>query len=102
MALFARRVIQQRLNFLRSTVLTPGQAERLVRQLNSASRHVIPTEWELVVVAAFAKYSPVQYEPPLGGGHPDLFLNEDNELKFAADITTASDHGINKANPSEF
>jgi hypothetical protein len=105
MALFARRTIQQRLDFLRSTVLTPKQAERLVRQLNSASRHVIPTEWELSVVAAFAKHSPVQYEPSLGRGYPDLVVADtanDSDVMFIAEITAVSDHGIDEANPADF
>jgi hypothetical protein len=57
------------------------------------------------IVAAFAKHSPVQYEPSLGRGYLDLVVadtTEDSNLRFVAEITAVSDHGIDEANPSDF
>ena len=105
MALFARRIIQHKLNALREGILTPKHAGRLVSQLNSASRHVIPTEWEIIVVAAFAKHALLQYEPAIGSGRPDIFVDDsrgDKHAKFIADVTSVSDHGTDENNPSNY
>ena len=105
MALFSRRVIQRSLDFLREQVLTPAQAERLVSQLNSASRHVISTEWEVVVIAAFAKHSILQYEPKIGRGFPDICVvnsGESKDVSFIAEAIAVSDYGIEEKNPSDY
>lgn len=105
MAFFARRVIHNKLELLRRGVLTSEQADRFVGQLNSASRHVVATEWELVVTAAVAQHANVKYEALVGACHPDLCVNRANRyrgINFIADITAVSDRGVEDQNPIEF
>lgn len=105
MALFARRVVQERLNLLRQHVLTPAQAQRLAGQLNKPSHHVISTEWEVVVLAAFAKQTLLRYEPTIGAGLPDICIEdagEDKDVTFIAEITTVSDRGTDENNPADY
>lgn len=104
-ALFSRRVVQRSLNFLRENVLTPLQADRLVSQLNSASRHVIPTEWEIIAVAAFAKCGLLRYEQQFGSARPDIYFESPSlgeEITFIAEVVAISDHGTIEKNPSDF
>jgi hypothetical protein len=104
-ALFSRRVIQRSLNFLRERILTPTQAKRLVSQLNKPSRHVISTEWEVVVVAAFAKHSTLQYEPQIMEGFPDIQIENagaDKDVSFIAEVIAVSDYGTVEKNPSDY
>lgn len=104
-ALFSRRVVQRSLSFLRKHVLTPLQTDRLVSRLNSASRHVIPTEWEVIVVAASAKHGSLRYEPAMGKACPDIWLENagnDRDIAFVAEAVAVSDYGTMEKNPSDF
>jgi hypothetical protein len=104
LALFARRTIKRALDLLRQNTLTSSQLNKIVGQLNSCSRHVIPTEWEVILLAAFAKHAQLKHEDPVGAGFPDLFVmdaGEDNDVTFVADITAASDFGVDEANPTD-
>lgn len=105
MALFSRRVVQRSLNVLRNHILTPLQADRLVSQLNSASRHVIPTEWEVIVVAATAKHGTLRYEPAMGKACPDIWLERagnDRDVALVAEVVAVSDYGTIEKNPADF
>jgi hypothetical protein len=104
-ALFSRRIIQRSLDFLRRRVLTPTQVKRLVSQLNSSTRHVISTEWEVVVVAAFAKHSSLQYEPQINEGFPDIKIENsgaEKDISFIAEVIAVSDYGTVEKNPSDY
>jgi hypothetical protein len=104
-ALLSRRVVQRSLNFLRKHVLMPLQADRLVSQLNGASRHVIPTEWEIIVVAASAKHGALRYEPAIGKACPDIWLESagsDRDVALVAEVVAVSDYGTMEKNPSDF
>jgi hypothetical protein len=86
-------------------IVSPTQARRLVSQLNSASRHVIPTEWEIITVAAFAKCGKLRYEPQFGSASPDIWLQSSSSgeaMTFIAEVVAISDHGTMEKNPSDF
>src|ERR1044072_3492382 len=105
MAYFARRIVKRSVDLLRHGTLKAAQADSLVAQLNSRTRHVIAFEWEAIVVAAFVKNSDVQYEPQIGGGYPDLYVRnagKNRDITFVADIGIVSDHGIEERNPYNF
>jgi len=105
MALFARRVVQRELDFLRVKVLRPEQIKSLLNRLNSRDRQVIGTEWEIVITGAFARHSNIQYELPIGARCPDLVVNFQDkhaEPKFIAEIVTVSDLGTHKNNPVDY
>ena len=105
MAYLARRIVKRSVDLLRKGTLNAAQAERLVAQLNSRSRHVIASEWEAVAVAAFVKHSEVEYERQIGRGYPDLYVRnagENRDITFVADVGMVSDHGIEERNPHNF
>ncbi|MBA3350905.1 MAG: hypothetical protein H0W34_03930 [Pyrinomonadaceae bacterium] len=105
MALFRRRAVQERLDYLTERVLTTSQSKRLVNQLNSASRHALAAEWEVAIAASFAKISDLRYEPQLGSGSPDLMVRAKSgapAVEFVADITAVSDQGVDDAKKVEF
>ncbi len=103
--IFARRVIQKELDFLRRTTLPPDRATDLLGKLKSPRRQAIEAEWEVVLVASLSRIAEVQYERPMRTVRPDLcvrFESEGREVQFIADIVTVSDKEINKRNPADF
>ena len=104
MAIFSRRILQ-RLIEENAGLLKDGQTKKHVRELNQA--HKEPTlafEWEVVLVNVFSKIGKVRHEEPLGNGKDaDIFFEtfSNSDHNFTADITTASDKGLDEINPFE-
>ena len=99
MALFPRRVIDRCLNESR-TFASEQKLRDWVRRLNTVSDDYVATEWELVLLNAFAKCGRVQHEPSTHVTPLDLlFESVDGSLAFAADIATISDQEMHRRNP---
>jgi len=99
MALFTRRVLQKCLDdnaeFVSTDVL-----RNWVQRLNRVSNDYVATEWEVVLLRAFARFGKVRHEPPLGRRSVDLvFESSDGKLQFAADIVAISDQPLHEKNP---
>jgi hypothetical protein len=99
MSLLTRRVFQKCLDdnaqFVSIDVL-----RNWVQQLNRVSNDYVATEWEVVLLRAFARFGKVRYEPPLGQRPVDLvFESCDGKLQFAADIVAISDQPLHEKNP---
>jgi hypothetical protein len=98
-ALFHRRVIQQRLNDI-CHLLTWEQGEHLVARLNAPGYRAVSAEWEIVLLFAVSRLTSVQYEPALGGGRSaDLVMQIPGDSSVFADIVAVSDAGIRRLNP---
>jgi len=84
-----------------ATFLAPKQLVTACNLLNLVRDEYLSTEWEQVILNAASKIGAVQHEPALGGDcTPDLwFKASDQSLEFIADVTAASDRGLNKLNP---
>jgi len=99
MALFTRRVVQACLDQSAEFVST----ERLwdwAQRLKKVSNDYVATEWEVVLLRAFAKFGKVRHEPRLGRRPIDLvFESSDGKLQFAADIAAISDQSLHERNP---
>jgi hypothetical protein len=99
MALFTRRVIQKCLDE-NSEFISTGNLRDWVQRLNRVSNDYVATEWEVVLLWAFAKFGKVRHEPPLGRRPVDLiFESYDGKLQFAADIAAISDQPLHDRNP---
>ncbi len=99
MALFTRRVIQICLDENAEFVSTENLRD-WVQRLNRVSIDYVATEWEVVLLWAFAKFGKVQHELPLGRRPVDLiFESTDKKLRFAADIAAISDQSLHDRNP---
>src|ERR1700691_4181297 len=100
MALFARRRLQRILDE-NAAFLAPKQLVTACNLLNLVRDEYLSTEWEQVILNAASKIGAVRHEPALGGDcTPDLwFKTSDQSLEFIADVTAASDRGLNKLNP---
>ena len=99
MALFTRRVIQRYLDESTDFVSADDLWD-WVQRLNKVSSDYVATEWEVILVRAFAKFGKVLHEPLLGRRPIDLvFESFDGKLRFAADITAISDQPIHDKNP---
>jgi hypothetical protein len=99
MALFTRRVLQKCLDdnaeFVSTDIL-----RNWVQRLNRVSNDYVATEWEVVLLRAFARFGKVRHEPPLGRRPIDLvFESSDRKLEFAADIVAISDQPLHEKNP---
>ena len=101
MALFTRRVLQACLDENAGFVSTIRLGDWVAR-LNKVSNDYVATEWEIVLLRAFARVGNVLHEPPLGGRPLDLvFGSSDGRLNFAADIVAISDQPLHEKNPIE-
>lgn len=81
--------------------LTQNQLSTVCNLLNTPREDYMATEWEQVILNATTKLGHIEHEPKLNGtGTPDLlFRSDDPPIEFIADVTTASDKGLNKLNP---
>ena len=105
MAIFRRRVVQQALDALGGTVLSPEQRVAIVRRLNSSRPQALAAEWEVVLLAALSTVARVQYEKPFESVRPDIFATArvaDDPIEFMAEIVTVSDKESGDRNPVEF
>jgi hypothetical protein len=99
MALFSRRVLQ-RVLYENAAFLPAKELSNICHLLNTVRDDYLATEWEQVILNAASKVGSIQYEPTLGGRRkPDLLLRSKSSFEFIADITTASDKGLNRLNP---
>ena len=71
-----------------------------VQRLNRVSDDYVATEWEIVLLRAFARFGRVLHEQAFGRRPIDLsFESSDGKLQFAADIAAISDQPLHDKNP---
>jgi len=98
MTIFSRRTLQ-RLIYENENFLTRKQTRKHVDDLNRAGDDVIGAEWEVVGLNALSKVGRVDHGRNWGGtSNPDVYFEsyDDSNFEFVADITTASDKGIDQ------
>jgi hypothetical protein len=108
MAMFSRRILQRML-YENSVFLKKGQTKRFIETLNLVSNPsalkkdiTLSSEWEVVLLNLFGKIGNVIYEEKFGGStYGDIYF-ENPDVKFLAEVTTASDKGLNENNPIDF
>lgn len=101
MALFARRIIQRYLDESTGLVGT-DKLRDWTRRLNKVSDDYVATEWEVVLLRAFARFGNISHEPPQGQRRIDLiFKSFDRRLGFGAEITAISDRSLHARNPTD-
>jgi hypothetical protein len=98
MALFSRRVLQ-RLLCENAAFLPAKELSNICNLLNTVRDDYLATEWEQVILNAASKVGSIQYEPILGGRRKADLLFRSKSFEFIADITTASNKGLNRRNP---
>ena len=100
MALFARQLIQRRLNAI-AHLLTWPNADHIVKRLNSANISTVSAEWEVVLTSILNELCPVKFEPTLEGDRVADLLLQCGEDCVLADIAAISNAGIRKLNPQD-
>jgi len=96
--IFARRALQRRLRELRATI-GDSAVDGIVDRLNLPGRDRVAAMWEVVVLHGLAVCGNLVSEQPLPSGRrPDAWF-DNGRLRFTADVTTASDEGLDKQNP---
>jgi hypothetical protein len=98
MALFARRLIQRRLNGI-AHLLTWTNADHIVKRLNGPEMSAVSAEWEVVVTSILNELCEVKFEPTLEGGRVADLLLQCGADCVLADIATVSNAGLRKLNP---
>ncbi len=100
MALFARRSLQRILD-QNASFLTPKQLATAANLLNTVRDEYVSNEWEQAVLNAASRLGEVRHEAVFGGERkPDLWFKASApSVEFIADVTAASDRGLNKLNP---
>lgn len=101
MAIFAPIKIQESLDTCAAFV-TGEHLHDWIKRLNDVADAHLPTEWEVVLLAAFARLGAVEHEPDLGGKkHLDVvFYPPAPLLSFAADVIAISDATKAKLDPN--
>lgn len=94
---FSRRAIQERLYALRDVIGEAPTAE-LVKRLNEKDLISLPAVWEVVVTYALSRLGNIEYETGIASRKPDVSFTS-RDLRFAAEITTASDRTAKIENP---
>ncbi len=100
MAIFSRRILQ-RLIDENDKFLNKEQTKKHVAELNRGN---LAFEWEIVLLNGLSKVGQVAYEKNFNGRtKPDIYFEtrENPDYNFVADITTASDKGLEEQNPFE-
>lgn len=104
MAIYSRRILQQLINE-NTGFLSKKQLKKHVFELNRMHETLsLAFEWEVVLLNAFSKVGKIAHEKNFGGSRePDLYFESlfDPKQRFAADITTLSDKGLEGNNPYE-
>ena len=98
MAIFSRRTLDC-LICENARFLTRKQVRKQIDDLNRAGDSAIASEWEIVLLNALSKVGSVEHERNFGGTtNPDVHFtsNENSDFEFVADITSASDKGIDQ------
>jgi len=96
--IYRRRALQRRLDELRG-VLDDKAVEELANRLNRAGKDRVAAMWELVVLHGLSKCGSIQNEVPLPSGRCPDILFEHGALRLIADVTAASDEGLDQSNP---
>lgn len=98
MPLFARRLIQNRLNGI-AHLLTWSNADHIVKRLNRPDISAVSAQWEVIVTSILDEICDVKFEPVLEGRRfADLLLGcGDNHV--LADIAAISNAGLRGLNP---
>jgi hypothetical protein len=100
--LFSRRYAQECLDRL-GAVVTQHELKKFVDSLNRPGRDRIIRLWEVVILDALSRVSPIQHEQPLSDGQqPDFsFVVPVGEtfIDVIGDITCISDSGLDDQNP---
>lgn len=96
--IFSRRALQRRLKELRAGIGDEA-VNGIVARLNLPGKDRLAAMWEVVVLHGLAKCGQLASEQPLPSGRrPDVWF-QNAQLSVVADITTASDEGLDKNNP---
>jgi len=96
--IYHRRALQRRLNELRE-VLGNVSVTKLASRLNRPGKDRIAAMWELIVLHGLSKCGQLQHEECLESGRRPDILFQQSALRLTADVTAASDDGLNEANP---
>lgn len=84
--------------------LTLKAREKIARELNRHSRSALGFEWEIALLFGLSRIGKVEYEAgSFGESQPDITFIEDaaSPISFTADVTTVSDQGLEKQNPTD-
>lgn len=102
MALVSRRDLARLLRENRR-FLSEAQLKQHVRDLNRGDKKSIATEYEVLLLNAFAKHGEVIHEPDMPGStKPDLlFTPAAPATRVLADFVTISDEDARRNNPAE-
>lgn len=96
--IFARRALQRRLDELRTTI-GDAAVNGIVARLNVPGRDRIAAMWEVVVLHGLATIGNLESEKELPTGRrPDAWF-DNSDIRFIADVTSASDDGLSDQNP---
>src|SRR5262245_52417531 len=98
MALFARRLIQAKLNAI-AHLLKWSSADHIVKRLNGRDMSAVSAQWEVVVTSILNELCVVSFEPTLDGHRVADLLLECGTDRVLADIAAVSNAGIRKLNP---
>ncbi|MGS1126295.1 hypothetical protein ACVCL3_04800 [Rhodanobacter sp. UC4437_H4] len=100
--LFSRRHAQQCIERLKD-VVSENELRQFVDALNRPGRDRIIKLWEIVVLDALSRVSPIQHEQPLSDGQrPDFafpLLVDGQRVDVIGDIRCISDSGLDNQNP---
>ena len=83
--------------------MTRRQSRKHVSELTRSFKELsLAFEWEIVLINALSKVGTVRHEEPLGNGRDaDIYFHytDNPNHNFLADVTTASDKGLDEINP---
>jgi hypothetical protein len=103
--LFSRRDTQSAINRL-SGIVSDHDLRVMVDDLNRPGRQRLTKIWEVVLLDALARVSPIRHEQPLPDGRkPDFAFDmavDGRKVEVVGDITCVSDAGLDKENPVEY
>ncbi|BDB25507.1 hypothetical protein CTP10_R28830 [Cupriavidus sp. P-10] len=96
--IYRRRALQRRLDEIRG-VLDGEAVDKLAERLNRAGKDRVAAMWELVVLHGLSKCGHLQNEVALASQRRPDILFKRGTLRMIADVTAASDEGLDKDNP---
>jgi len=102
MALFARRTLQRLLSE-NARFVAHEDAAKLVRALSAEKKQTLEAEWEIAALNALARGRRVEHHRQIGGRHLDalVYVAGADEPLFALDVTTVSESGRTRLNPTD-
>lgn len=103
--LFSRRDTQAAIDRL-AGIVSDHDLRIMVDDLNRPGRQRLTKIWEVILLDALAKVSPIRHEQPLPDRRkPDFAFDmvvEGRKVEVVGDITCVSDAGLDKENPVEY